>query len=281
MSTGIAKKEVKHLGGSIVEFKEIQRDGKSFGIVEGHIATFGIDRRDDRFSPGAFDKSIEELKRVGKTQLPFKDFHGRTIGGFPMELLREDNKGLFGVGEINLEIEQGRDAYALAKQGVYDSFSIGFIPKDVDFIDEIREIREAEIVEGSLLDVPMNLDARVTEVKELATKLGIDIDKMTDNERKGFVEHIEIYLKKMDDNNADNKALSIDNIKELDERTLEGMFKKGVRFEGKAAKALVSVIKESNLRDAVKDSDRDGSGNWDGVLDKLDVITKSISTEEN
>ena len=100
--------------------------GKKFGIVEGHIATFGIDRRDDRFSPGAFDKSLTELKRVGKTQLPFKDFHGRTIGGFPMESLKEDSKGLFGVGEINLEIEQGRDAYALAQQGVYDSFSIGF-----------------------------------------------------------------------------------------------------------------------------------------------------------
>lgn len=281
MSTVMEKKENKYMGGRVTQCKEMERDGVKFGIVEGYIITFDIDRGDDRFTPGAFDKSIEELKRIGKTQLPLKDFHGRSIGGFPMDSLREDSKGLFGIGEINLDVEQGRDAYALAKQGVYDSFSVGWRPKDVDFIDGIREIREADIFEGSLLDVPMNLGARVTEVKELATKLGLDIDKMTEDERKGFIEHVELYMKKIDGNKSDNKSLGIDNIKELDERTLEGLFKKGVRFESKAAKALVRVIKESDLREAVKGSHREGDEmDWNSVSAELDSITKTITTEE-
>lgn len=270
----MATMETKYIGGIVSQCKEIEIDGKLFGVVEGHIATFDVDRGDDRFSPGAFAKSLEELKRIGKTQLPLKDAHGRTIGGFPMETLIEDQKGLFGVGLINLEIELGRDAYALAKQRVYDSFSIGFIPQDIDFIDQIREIREAEVLEGSLLDIPMNLNARVTEVKAIAEKLGINIDKLDDAGYKDFVEHMEGYLKKLNDDKSGDKVTKVESLKNIDERTLEGLFKKGVRFSGTIAKALVRVIKASDLREAEKEVHREGGDDWSDVLDELKQIEK-------
>lgn len=275
MST-VKEQQKKAIGGKIFECKEIERDGVKLGIVEGYLITFEIDRGDDRFSPGAFDDSIAELKRMGKTQLPLKDTHGRTIGGFPFETLREDSKGLFGVGEINLDIELGRDAYALANQKVYDSFSVGYRATDVDFIDDIREIRKADIFEGSLLDIPMNLSARVTEVKALAEKAGIDIEKLSEDEYKEFVKHMDVYFKKLDKETLPEiKALSLEEIKELDERTLEGMLKKGVRCESKVAKALIRVIKESDLREAVKDSHREGDEGLGGVLGEL----KKLQTE--
>ena len=281
MKTAI-KKETKIIGGHVTECKEITRDGMKFGIVEGYITTFDIDRGDDRFSPGAFDESLAELKRIGKTQLPLKDFHGRSIGGFPFETLKEDSKGLFGVGEINLEVELGRDAYALAKQGVYDSFSVGYRATDSDWIDDIREIRKADIFEGSLLDIPMNLSARVTEVKALADNAGIDISKLSDDEYDSFVKHMDTYFKTLDKGTKPEiKALSLDEIKELDERTLESIFKKGVRCESTVAKALIRVIKESDLREVVKGSHREGDIDMGKVLDKLTVITKSITTEEH
>ena len=159
--------ENKVIGGNVREFKQIERNGVAFGIVKGYIATYDVDQGADKFVKGAFLASLKQHSAAGKTQLPLKDFHGRTIGGFPMESLREDDTGLFGEGEINLDIQQGLEAYALAKQGVYDSFSIGFFPVDSDFIDGIRLIKEAEVLEGSILDTPMNRAAVVTEVKEL------------------------------------------------------------------------------------------------------------------
>ncbi len=371
MTTGIVSAmEVKDMGGKVFDCKEITRDGQRFGIVEGHLATFDIDRGDDRFSPGAFTKSLEELKRIGKTQLPLKDFHKRTVGGFPLETIREDSKGLFVIGEINLEIERGRDAYALAKQNVYDSFSIGFRPKDIDFIDGIREIREAEVLEGSILDIPMNLSARVTEVKAIAEKMGINIVDMEEADYNKFLEHvksfnikaaspfkdlpladvntvwdaaaaqarvkewaeaeglkefeshklpfadiidgkltavprgvfaaaaamqgakgiidipdvdrpvvikhIESYYAKMDRESPFQKqrAFRVESLQGLDERTLEGLFKNGVSFSGTIAKALVRVIKASDLREAAKEVHREGGDNWGEVLGELKQIEK-------
>ncbi len=275
MST--ATKEVKSIGGDITQCKQIERDGKKLGIVEGHIATFDIDRGDDRFSPGVFNESIEELKRLGKTHLPLKDSHGRTIGGFPLDQIKEDSKGVFAVGEINLEIELGRDAYSLAQQKVYDSFSVGFISLDVDWIDDIREIRKGELLEASLLDIPMNLNARVTEVKELAKLAGIEgMENATDEECEGLIKVVKSYKEKLTSKSNNKNILTVEKLMELDERTLEGMFKDGVSFSGKLAKTLVSVVREAVLRDVEGKTHRDGDDDWSGVLDKLDEIIKPM-----
>jgi HK97 family phage prohead protease len=169
MATGTLEMEKKHIGGKIAEVKQVDRDGIPVGIVEGYIATFDIDRIDDKFVPGAFVESINQLKSIGKKNLPLKDTHGRTIGGFPLDTVKEDSIGLFGIGEINLDVEQGREAYSLAKQGVYDSFSIGFFSVEIEWKDDVRNITKAEVLEGSILDTPCNLSARVTDVKGATT----------------------------------------------------------------------------------------------------------------
>lgn len=156
--------EMKFIGGHIVEVKQVERNGVPVGIIKGHIATFDIDRGFDRFAPGAFLDSIERHKRDNRP-IRLKDHHGRTIGGFPIETVLEDEKGLFGIGEINLEVQQGREAFALAKQGVLSDFSIGFSSIQDSVINGIRVITKAEIFEGSVVDEPMNPAAKITEVK--------------------------------------------------------------------------------------------------------------------
>jgi len=83
-------KETKFIGGHVLSTKEEDRNGVRVGIVEGYIATWDIDRGDFFGTWSTYSKNDRS------------DF-GRTVGGFPIEFVKEDDRGLFGVGEINLE----------------------------------------------------------------------------------------------------------------------------------------------------------------------------------
>jgi len=133
--------------------------------------------------------------------------HSRTIGGFPIETVKEDERGLFGVGEINLEVQQGAEAYALAKQGIMSDFSIGWEKIEAKTTDGIRQITESEIWEGSLVDEPMNPFAQVTAVK-----------------------------------NLDFSELDL-----LDVRGIEKAMTSGIKFSNSTAKKLIHLMKEAGL----------------------------------
>lgn len=161
--------ETKHLGGKITDFKQIDRNGIPVGIVEGYIATWDIDRGNDRFKPGAFTEHLKELR--AKNRGPrLKDNHGRTVGIFPIENVKEDSRGLFGIGEINLEVQQGRELYSLVKQKAMTDFSIGYSVQDVEYINGIREIIKSRVWEGSVVDEPMNPEANITDVKSIGDR---------------------------------------------------------------------------------------------------------------
>lgn len=162
--------ETKRFGGHITEIKQETRNGVPVGILAGHIAAWTPDQGGmfglpDRFHRGAFINSIEDHKRRGNRQIRLKDMHCKVIGGFPIESVREDEIGLFGRGEVNLETQLGREAFSLARQKVLTDFSIGFIPIKDDISGGFRDIFEARIMEGSIADEPVNEDANITEVK--------------------------------------------------------------------------------------------------------------------
>ena len=163
-SFGEDKVERKYFGGAVSEAKEESVNGIPVGIVKGYIATWALDRGNDRFVKGAFHDSLIEL-RARNRPIRLKDHHFRTIGGFPIDRAFEDDKGLFAVGHINLEVQQGREAFSLAKQGVISDFSVMFSVIDFEMDGEIRIIKKAIVWEGSLVDEPMNPEAQITEVK--------------------------------------------------------------------------------------------------------------------
>ena len=165
--------ETKFIGGVVTETKQVERNGVPIGIVEGYIATWDIDRGDwfgvkDQFTKGAFLASIMDHKQKNR-QIRLKDHHGKTVGGFPIDSVHEDERGLFGIGEINLDVQQGREAFSLAKQGVLSDFSIGFSidESNLDEQNELRTISKATIWEGSIVDEPMNPKANITAVKNM------------------------------------------------------------------------------------------------------------------
>lgn len=205
------------IGGRITDTKEQTRNGVKVGIVEGHIATWDVDRGGwsgikDQFAKGAFLDSIARHKETNRP-INLKDMHSRTIGGFPIDSVHEDDKGLFGVGEINLDVQQGREAFALAKQGVYSDFSIGWEKLDAKTEGGIRTIFKSEVWEGSLVDEPMNPFANITAVK-----------------------------------NIDFSELDI-----LDMRSIEEALTSGIKFSNRIAKQLIHLMKDAGmLRDEHK-----------------------------
>lgn len=154
-----------------LSYKGIEdRNGIPVGIVEGYIATWDVDRGDgwgvsDQFVKGCFKESIQDHVKEGRP-VRLKDHHSRTIGGFPAETVVEDDRGLFARGEVNLEVQQGKEIYMLAKQGVITDFSIGFTSLEDSESDGIRQITKAIIWEGSMVDEPMNPHANIINVKK-------------------------------------------------------------------------------------------------------------------
>ena len=205
-------KEFKIVGGQVTECKQETRDGVNIGIIEGYIATWDVDRGDwmgvkDQFKKGAFVESIlDHIRR--RRMIRMKDHHGRTVGGFPIEFVKEDERGLFGVAEVNLDVQQGLEAYMLAKQGVLTDFSIGFSVQEFEMEDDIRTITKAIVWEGSIVDEPMNPHANVTQVK---------------NE------------------DGDMKVYNTEDIKDWTKRDVEKALHEGAQFSKNAAKAIFSL----------------------------------------
>jgi len=200
------KLERSVLSGKVVETKQIEVNGVGIGVVSGYIATWEVDAFlgiygvKDQILPGAYAESIQEHKNRSNRQVRLKDHHYNTIGGFPINTVKEDNVGLYGEGHINLETQQGREAYSLARQGVLVDFSVGHIVKDEKMEDGKRKILKAQIIEGSIVDEPKNQNARILEVKSFADlNIATDVKDWEPEEAKKRI----LEMKFADGNGAD------------------------------------------------------------------------------
>ena len=158
------------------ETKEVTRNGVKLGIIEGFASTWNLDRDDDIIERGAFAKTLIRHTEQGRPiRMLFAHDSSELIGGFPIESAKETDQGLFVKGEINLEFDQGRRAFALAKQGVLTDMSVGFSIASRDFVEfersgdsMIRRIKEVELWEISLVSEPANPEARISSVKSVS-----------------------------------------------------------------------------------------------------------------
>jgi HK97 family phage prohead protease len=175
----------------IKETKEMEKNGQKFGIIKGYASTYDtVDRGKERVVKGAFTKSLERHKDSNNRQIRMNYQHNREllIGGFPIEKAKDDDKGLYVEGEINLDVTEGRSAYSLAKQGVLTDLSIGYSIISDEIKDDIYLLKELELWEISLVSEPMNPEATILEVKKT------DI-KAEDLEAFETIKDIENFLK--------------------------------------------------------------------------------------
>lgn len=133
-------------------------DGTGWEIA-GYASTFGgtPDSYGDVVAAGAFAASI----KTRQTKLLYQ--HETPIG-YQLEL-REDAHGLWGRWAL-IDTSAGTDAYKLAKAGVLDSLSIGYVPVDAEYrADGVRLLKAVDLLEVSLVTFPANEAAVVTDVK--------------------------------------------------------------------------------------------------------------------
>ncbi len=139
------------------------------GTFTGFASTPTVDRYADVIEVGAL--------AWGAT-VPMLLSHDQPIGVFTR--LEHTADGLLCDGQINLDVQAGREAYSLLKQGALTGLSVGIIVKDRNVVDSVRHITSAELLEISLTAMPVNPEARVTSVKavEQAEQLSAEIAQL-------------------------------------------------------------------------------------------------------
>jgi len=147
------------------EVKEVNSDDK-FIYIDGYASTNDKDLGDDIVEQGALMKSVESygypkfLHQHSHTQMPL---------GVLESVSTEGNKTLI---RTKMPItDRSKEIKALAEMGAYGGFSIGFMSKTVEWQDidkdQVRVIKELHWYEVSLVSVPMNPNAVVTNVKSI------------------------------------------------------------------------------------------------------------------
>lgn len=148
---------------------------------KGYASTFGnVDRGADVVEEGAFSDFLAELKESGEMlpalwQHNFDDPIGVYVD------MREDAKGLFvhGVLPLDDDFVKGR-VIPQMKVGSVRKMSIGYYINDFEWDGENRRLKKLGLWETSLVTVPMNNEANVTEIKNDVDKIGVkDVDAMT------------------------------------------------------------------------------------------------------
>jgi hypothetical protein len=145
------------------QIKEIDDTGR----FTGHSSVFGnVDSYDDVVDKGAFAKTISDNKGI----FPILWMHDpwNPVG---ISTSKEDDKGLYVEGQIDLDTPEGKRVYSGLKKGYIDRMSIGYrtIKYDTDD-DGVRHLKEIKLMENSL--VTKNFAANELALVESVKTLG-------------------------------------------------------------------------------------------------------------
>lgn len=137
------------------------------GTFTGYASVFGeLDSYREIVVKGAFAKSIRDYEEGGRpVPMLWQHRSGEPIGVYT--LLKEDDYGLYVEGDINLEVQRGRECLSLMKQKALSGLSIGYMLEDFteDAKSMIRTITKVALMEISPVTFPAGPSARVIEAK--------------------------------------------------------------------------------------------------------------------
>lgn len=176
----------------VLEIKSLKENGE----FEGYGSTFGgePDAYGDVIAPGAYTESLARHKAKGTMPKLFWQHNSDEPIGKWLDA-NEDNHGLLMQGKLNMDVQRGREAYALLKAGDIDGLSIGYRIKEysVDTESGVWTLEKLDLVEVSIVSVGANENAVVQSVK--AAKAAHDLteklkagDRLTERE-------FEVWLK--------------------------------------------------------------------------------------
>lgn len=147
----------------------------NFFYFEGYASTFGnTDMGNDVVVAGAFKKSL--AKKMPK--MVYQHDMRQPLGVWVSAV--EDGHGLFVRGKMPKSSSLAQEVYSMMKCGAIDSMSIGFsLDKSSSFSieDEKRYLKEINLWEISPVTIPMNSDAKITQVKAKTKAEDDDVDE--------------------------------------------------------------------------------------------------------
>ena len=128
----------------------------------GYAALFDrVDRGGDVVRAGAFARAVNA--GAGRVPLLWQHDQAQPIGR--IELLAEDRRGLRVIGALSDRSAAGREAAALLKDGAIGGLSFGYRVRG-GREGRPRELTDLELVEISLVTMPMQPGARVHAVAD-------------------------------------------------------------------------------------------------------------------
>ena len=148
----------------LLEIKALKESGE----FEGYGSTFGgePDAYGDVIAAGAYSDSLAAHKAKGTMpKLYWQHNPGEPIGKWLGAT--EDDHGLLLQGKLNMDVQRGREAYALLKAGDIDGLSIGYRIKEysVDTDSGVWTLEKLDLIEVSVVSVGANENAVVQSVK--------------------------------------------------------------------------------------------------------------------
>ena len=162
----------------MTHFKDAQQSAQvDGGRVIGYASTFDRDpdAYGDVIAKGAFAKSLDAWreKMEGGVYLPLLYGHNTDDPKYNIGRVvdfREDEKGLLVEAEFDPDNDTAQYVRKLAQEGRLYQFSFAFDVKDFGEVTledgtKANELRELEIFEVSLVQIPANQHAQVVEVK--------------------------------------------------------------------------------------------------------------------
>ena len=148
-----------------IQFKADDVDSDS-RIISGYASTYDLDQGGDVIVRGAFAKTLETGSN--RVKVLWQHDSQQPIGR--PQKMQEDDKGLY-VESYIAKTRQGDEALELAREGIIDSMSIGYMVNDSEYKDDgVRVIKELTLMEYSLVTWPMNEAAVITGVKSMRPK---------------------------------------------------------------------------------------------------------------
>lgn len=146
--------------------KSVEEQNDSELKISGYASTGAVDRACDKILPDAWTKGGLRNFELNPILL-FNHNYDKPIG--KVIEMRTDSKGLKIKGIVS---KAAGDVYNLVKEGVLSTFSVGFVIKDADYDKSIDGliVKDAELLEVSVVSVPCNQDATFSVAKSFETQ---------------------------------------------------------------------------------------------------------------
>lgn len=144
------------------------------GSFEGYASVFGnVDSYGDVVDPGAFTRTLADWKAKGGI-IPVLWDHDRAdpfanIGG--LTSAEEDEKGLHVTGQLDMDNPTAQQVYRLMKGGRTNSMSFAYSVADSSVDDDVNHLKDLDLFEVSVVQVPANELAAIESVKSASSRL--------------------------------------------------------------------------------------------------------------